>query len=73
MRKFLLRWWFTSNWQQDRHEELLRQWHAKRAEPTNDFGVSVRYLHKANYEDVRYDLRGEMLNLTTGEFRRFTQ
>ena len=27
MRKFLIRWWYTSNWPQERTRQTIEEWH----------------------------------------------
>jgi len=27
MRKFLIRWWYTPNWRQDRTRQAIEEWH----------------------------------------------
>ena len=71
MRKFYLRWWFTSNWQQDRHDEMMRHWHAAQTEPVNDAGVSLRYVRERSNEDERYFVRYHFVNLETGELTKY--
>lgn len=40
MRKFLIRWWFTPNWEQDRHDELMRRWNG--VDHAEFYGLTIR-------------------------------